>query len=81
MIRNSGTKEETPQNKLSGAQKAAILTVCLGDAVSAEILKELDEDEVSIIGREVARLQNITAEDGEQVLEEFYELATRRSSP
>jgi len=75
MIRNSGTKEETPQNKLSGAQKAAILTVCLGDAVSAEILKELDEDEVSIIGREVARLQNITAEDGEQVLEEFYELA------
>jgi flagellar motor switch protein FliG len=73
MIRNAA-KEETPQVKLSGSKKAAILTVCLGDAASAEILKELDEDEVSSIGREVARLQSITAEDGEQVLGEFYEL-------
>ncbi len=47
----------------------------LGDAASAEILKELDEEEVADIGREIARLQNITAEDGEQVLEEFYQLA------
>ena len=74
MIRNSG-KEETPQVKLNGSQKAAILTVYLGDVVSAEILKELDEEEVSCIGREIARLQNVTAEDGEQVLEEFYQLA------
>jgi flagellar motor switch protein FliG len=74
MIRNSG-KEETLQVKLSGSKKAAILAVFLGDAASAEVFKELDEDEVSAIGREIARLQNITAEDGEQVLEEFYQLA------
>lgn len=74
MIRNSA-KDETPQLKRSGTKKAAILTVCMGDAVSAEILKELDEEEVASIGREIARLQNITAEDGEQVLEEFYQLA------
>jgi flagellar motor switch protein FliG len=74
MIRNSG-KEEVPQVKLSGSKKAAILTVFLGDAVSADVFKELDEDEVAAIGREIARLQNITAEDGEQVLEEFYQLA------
>jgi flagellar motor switch protein FliG len=74
MIRKPG-KEETPQVKLSGSKKAAILTVYIGDALSAEILKELDEEEVSDIGREIARLQNITAEDGEQVLEEFYQLA------
>jgi flagellar motor switch protein FliG len=74
MIRNSG-KEETLPVKLSGAKKAAILTVFLGDAASAEVFKELDEDEVAAIGREIARLQNITAEDGEQVLEEFYQLA------
>lgn len=60
---------------MGGAKKAAILTVCMGDAASAEILKELDEEEVAAIGREVARLQNVTAEDGEQVLEEFYQLA------
>jgi flagellar motor switch protein FliG len=74
MIRNAG-KEETPQVKMSGSKKAAILTVCMGDAVSAEILKELDEDEIGAIGREIARLQNVSAEDGEQVLEEFYQLA------
>lgn len=74
MIRNSG-KEESLQVKMSGSRKAAILTVFMGDAVSAEVFKELDEDEVSAIGREIARLQNITAEDGELVLEEFYQLA------
>jgi flagellar motor switch protein FliG len=74
MIRNSG-KEETLQVQMSGSKKAAILTVFLGDAVSAEVFKELDEEEVASIGREIARLQNITAEDGEQVLEEFYQLA------
>ena len=74
MIRNSG-KEDTPQVKMSGSKKAAILTVFMGDAASAEVFKELDEDEVAAIGREIARLQNITAEDGEQVLEEFYQLA------
>ncbi len=74
MIRNT-SKEEVSEVKLSGAQKAAILTVCLGDTASADILKELDEDEVADIGREIARLQNITAEEGEQVLEEFYQLA------
>ena len=74
MIRNSG-KEESLQVKMSGSRKAAILTVFMGDAVSAEVFKELDEDEVAAIGREIARLQNITAEDGELVLEEFYQLA------
>lgn len=74
MIRNSG-KDEAATPKMSGAKKAAILTVCMGDVVSAEILKELDEDEVAGIGRELARLQNVTAEDGELVLEEFYQLS------
>lgn len=74
MIRKP-VREEALEAKMSGAKKAAILTVCMGDTVSAEILKELDENEVADIGREIARLQNVTAEDGEQVLEEFYQLA------
>ncbi len=49
--------------------------MCVGDALSAEILKELDEEEVALIGREIARLQSISAEEGELVLGEFYELA------
>jgi len=75
MIRNAA-KEETPLKlQISGPKKAAILSVCVGEALSAEIFKELDEDEVGLIGREIARVQSISAEEGEQVLEEFYELA------
>ena len=75
MIRNAAKDDASLNLQLSGPKKAAILTVCIGDAVSAEILKGLDEDEVGLIGREITRLQSISAEEGEQVLEEFYELA------
>jgi len=75
MIRNAGRDENTQKLQISGPKKAAILAVCVGEAASAEIFKELDEDEVGLIGREIARLQSISAEEGEQVLGEFYELA------
>lgn len=60
---------------LSGLRKAAILSVMLGEMVTAEIFKELDEDEVERITREVARLSNINAETAEAVLEEFYQMS------
>lgn len=60
---------------LSGLRKAAILSVMLGEVVTAEIFKELDEDEVERITREVARLSNISAETAEAVLEEFYQMS------
>jgi len=75
MILNAAKEEHALKLQISGPKKAAILTVCVGDALSAEILKELDEEEVALIGREIARLQSISAEEGELVLGEFYELA------
>jgi flagellar motor switch protein FliG len=59
---------------LSGIRKTAILMVVLGDHASAEILKQLEEDEVEEIGREVARMTAISTEQAEAVLEEFYEM-------
>ena len=49
--------------------------ITLGEEVSAEILRQLDEDEIEQIGREVARIQIIPTDQGENVLEEFYEMA------
>jgi len=60
---------------LSGLRKAAILMITLGDQASSEILKELDEDEVQAIGREVARVTAIPTEHAEAVLEEFYQMS------
>ena len=49
--------------------------VTLGEAASAELLRQLDDDEVQEIGREIARLSVVPSEQAENVLEEFYEMA------
>jgi len=59
---------------LPGLRKAAILMVLLGDQVSGEILKQLDEEEVHALGREVARIPSISSDQAESVLEEFYQM-------
>jgi flagellar motor switch protein FliG len=71
MIRNG----ESLAERLSGLRKSAILMIILGDQVSAEILRHLDEDEVQSIGREVARVSAISADEAEGILEEFYQMA------
>lgn len=60
--------------KLTGLRKAAIMMIMVGEEASSVILKQLDEDEVQQIGREVARLQTITSEQAETILEEFYQM-------
>lgn len=59
---------------LRGMQKAAVLMVILGEETSASVLRELDEDEVQRIGREIASIPVITSEMAEDVLSEFYEM-------
>lgn len=63
-----------PEPTIPGIRKAAILLVTLGEQTSAEILKQMDEDEVQAIGREVARISNISSEQSEPLLEEFYQM-------
>jgi len=62
-----------------GIRKAAILMIILGDQTSAEILRQLDEDEVQAIGREVARITSISNDQAEFVLEEFYQMSMARN--
>jgi len=63
---------------LPGARKAAILLVLLGDKSSGEIVKNLTEDEVQLVSREIARLDQVSSEHAEQILEEFCQLAMGR---
>ncbi|HTU45173.1 MAG TPA: flagellar motor switch protein FliG [Bryobacteraceae bacterium] len=60
--------------RLTGAQKAAILMVILGEETSGALLRELDEEEVQYIGRGIAGIPVITSEIAEEVLAEFYEM-------
>jgi flagellar motor switch protein FliG len=66
---------QTGPEPLSGGQKAAILLVSLGDQVAAEVLKQLEEEEVQKVSREVARVNSISAEQAEVVLQEFYDMS------
>ena len=71
MVNTSGSE----LGKNSGLRKAAILMVMLGDEASSTILRQLDEDEVQEISREIARVGSLTSEEAEGVLEEFYQMA------
>ncbi|MCS7023396.1 MAG: flagellar motor switch protein FliG [Bryobacteraceae bacterium] len=66
---------ETTSDKLSGSRKAAILSVILGDEICADVFRELEEDEVYLIGREVAKITSVTTEEAEAILEEFYQMS------
>jgi len=48
--------------------------ILLGDKVSAEMLKQFEDEEVQLVAREVARLESISAEQAESLLEEFYQM-------
>jgi flagellar motor switch protein FliG len=64
----------TPE-ALPGVRKVAILMMMIGNDASSQILRELDEEEVQEISREIARVKMLTPEEAEGVLEEFYEMS------
>jgi len=69
MILNAKTAEVIP-----GIRKAAILLITLGEQSSADIIKDLPEEDVQKISREIAMVSRIESEQVEQVLEEFNQL-------
>src|SRR5262249_41219785 len=60
---------------IPGIRKAAILMLSLGEGASAEVIRELDEEEVQRLGREVAKLGAVTGEEAEHVLNEFHQMS------
>lgn len=69
---------DTANAPTPGLRKAAVLLIILGDQISGEILRQMDEEEVQAIGREVARITSISNDQAESVLEEFYQMSMAR---
>ncbi|MEO2076750.1 MAG: flagellar motor switch protein FliG [Bacillus sp. (in: firmicutes)] len=65
--------------KLTGIQKVAILLVSLGKEGSSLIYKHLKEDEVELLTKEIANLQWIDSKVKEDVLNEFYKMASKKN--
>jgi flagellar motor switch protein FliG len=62
------------QRELSGRQKAAILMVSLGSEASAQIMKNLREDEVEELTLEIANLKKVSNDIKDTVMEEFLQI-------
>ncbi|OFW47150.1 MAG: flagellar motor switch protein FliG [Acidobacteria bacterium RIFCSPLOWO2_12_FULL_67_14b] len=64
----------TPAKPISGARKAAIIMMALGEEASSKLFKHLQEEEIERIAKEVASLGKVGPELGEQVLVEFHQM-------
>ena len=66
---------KTSRGALTGRQKAAILMVTLGPELSANIYKNLREEEIEDLTLEIANIRRVEPESKEVVLTEFKEIA------
>jgi flagellar motor switch protein FliG len=66
------------QAAVPGIQKASILLLTLGEEASAELMRQLTEDEVQAVSREVARTASVSPDQAEAVLEEFQGMVVAR---
>jgi flagellar motor switch protein FliG len=65
------------QVAMSGARKAAILLLTLGEDPSSEVCKHLREEEIEAIIKELTTLGTVPADTGERILDEFNALASK----
>ncbi|MEX2302663.1 MAG: flagellar motor switch protein FliG [Bryobacterales bacterium] len=74
MISNAGNENEV----FTGLRKAAITLVALGDDAAAQIFRDLSEQEIQSLGREVSKLSQVTPEQAENTLQEFHDMSIAR---
>ena len=61
--------------RLSGARKAAMLFVLIGDDASSEVFKQMNEEEVTQISKEISTLRNVPPETADELLEDFHNMS------
>lgn len=62
--------------KQSSITRAAAVIVALGSAQASEVYKHLSEEEIERLTVEVARLNKLSAEDMQEIVDDFYGLCT-----
>ncbi|MBT5088016.1 MAG: flagellar motor switch protein FliG [Deltaproteobacteria bacterium] len=58
--------------KMTGPKKAAILLLALGEDAAADVMKNLEEAEIQQVGYYMTRFSDVSSEELDIVLEEFY---------
>src|SRR6202012_34508 len=67
--------EAIEYKQLRGLQKAAILLTVLGDDAAAVFFRNLPEDDLQLVTREIAKLGRISPQISQQVLREYHQMS------
>src|SRR5713101_3721808 len=71
---SGGIENSRRRISIPGVRKAAMILISLGDQASAKIVSQLSEDEVQRVSKEVSRIRSVSADQLENVLQEFHNL-------
>jgi flagellar motor switch protein FliG len=63
--------KDAPASGLTGPEKAAIFLLTLGSDFTSEVFKRLEEDEIKVVGRQMAKIDKVEKEDIAGLLQEF----------
>jgi len=63
---------------MTGIRKAAVVLLSLEKALAAEVMAQLRKEEVEALTMEIARLDDVTKEEQDGAIEEFYDLGMAR---
>jgi len=64
-------KDSASSDNLTGAEKAAIFLLTLGEDFTTEVFKRLEEDEIKAVGRQMSKMDKVDTEDIAALLREF----------
>ena len=66
--------------KMSGARKAAVVLLAMGEEATSAVLKHLSEREIEALAREMSALGQVPVPETEKVIEEFHSTAIAAES-
>jgi len=70
-----GAARKVTNPDLTNRRKAAIILAVLGPKLSGEVLKHLSQEQIEQVSIEMARLEKVSAETRQKVVDEFHEIA------
>ncbi len=73
-----GEKDKITVDQLSGVQKAAILLILLGEDFATRVLREMSEEAIQEVTKEIAITKAVDPEVAKAVLQEFFTLTVAK---
>ena len=68
------------REEISGVKKAAILLLTMDEDLSKEVIRDLDESEIELIGQEISKLESVSREIVTRINEEFTKKLEEKST-